>query len=236
MIQFQQYQNPTLDEELLTLNTLDKSFTIKVEKISEGNIDITITIPKSNITQNFLEIKEDLKFLLHIKKNFPIGTPHLYCLSQIFYPDLCDIRDILPDIIRKRWGKNRKYYHIKTIINKIPEFMNKYIEKRYSKEDNKNPLIGKFHLDTFYQNKHLLLFPHLFFDNVYEKVFFENSDLYSDEGRKLYICEGFILLFTETSIFQSENLNLIFYAAIKSLIHIKHYTESDIVEFTSNNK
>ena len=110
--------------------------------------------------------------------------------------------------------------------------MNKYIEKRYSKEDNKNPLIGKFHLDTFYQNKHLLLFPHLFFDNVYEKVFFENSDLYSDEGRKLYICEGFILLFTETSIFQSENLNLIFYAAIKSLIHIKHYTESDIVEFT----
>ena len=232
MIQFQQYQNPTLDEELLTLNTLDKSFIIKVEKISEGNIDITITIPKSNITQNFLEIKEDLKFLLHIKKNFPIGTPHLYCLSQIFYPDLCDIRDLLPDIIRKRWGKNRKYYHIKTIINKIPEFMNKYIEKRYSKEDNKNPLIGKFHLDTFYQNKHLLLFPHLFFDNVYEKVFFENSDLYSDEGRKLYICEGFILLFTETSIFQSENLNLIFYAAIKSLIHIKHYTESDIVEFT----
>ena len=232
MIQFQQYQNPTLDEELLTLNTLDKSFTIKVEKISEGNIDITIIIPKSNITQNFLEIKEDLKFLLHIKKNFPIGTPYLYCLSQIFYPDLCDIRDILPDIIRKRWGKNRKYYHIKTIINKIPEFMNKYIEKRYSKEDNKNPLIGKFHLDTFYQNKHLLLFPHLFFDNVYEKVFFENSDLYSDEGRKLYICEGFILLFTETSIFQSENLNLIFYAAIKSLIHIKHYTESDTVEFT----
>ena len=37
MIQFQQYQNPTLYEELLTLNTLDKSFTIKVEKISEGN-------------------------------------------------------------------------------------------------------------------------------------------------------------------------------------------------------
>ena len=32
MIQFQQYQNPTLDEELKILNSLDKSFTIKPEK------------------------------------------------------------------------------------------------------------------------------------------------------------------------------------------------------------
>ena len=65
-----------------------------------------------------------------------------------------------------------------------------------------------------------------------EKVFFENSELYSDEGRKLYICDTFFLLFIETSIFGNENLKLIFFAAIKSLIHIKHYTESDIVEFT----
>ena len=233
MIKFQQYQNPTLDEELLTLSSLDKSFSIKLEKKSDGNMDFYITIEKSNFSQKYLELKEDLKFLLHIKRNFPIGTPHLYCLSQIFYPDLCDIRDILPDIIKKRWGKNRKYYHIKTIIARIPEFIKKYIENNYSEENNdKHLIIGKFHLDSIYQNKHLLLFPHLFFDNVYEKVFFENSDLYSDEGRKLYICEGYFLLFIETSIFENANLKLIFYAAIKSLIHIKHYTESDIVEFT----
>ena len=236
MIQFQQYQNPTLDEEILSLSSLDKSFSIKAEKKSDGNMDFYITIEKSNFSHKYLEIKEDLKFLLYIKKNFPIGTPNLYCLSQIFYPDLCDIRDILPDIIKKRWGKNRKYYHIKTIIAKIPEFINKYLENNYSQENTNNntqhSLIGKFHLDSIYQNKHLLLFPHLFFDNVYEKVFFENSELYSDEGRKLYICEGYFLLFIETSIFESENLNLIFFAAIKSLIHIKHYTESDIVEFT----
>ena len=237
MIQFQlqQYQNPTLDEEISSLSSLDKSFSIKAEKYSDGNIDFYITIDKANFSQKYLEIKEDLKFLLHVKKNFPIGTPHLYFLSQIFYPDLCDIRDILPDIIKKRWGKNRKYFHIKTIIERIPEFIKKYIENNYSEENinnNKHYIIGKFHLDTIYQNKHLLLFPHLFFDNVYEKVFFENSELYSDEGRKLYICEGYFLLFIETSIFESENLNLIFFAAIKSLIHIKHYTESDIVEFT----
>ena len=234
MIQFQQYQNPTLDEELLHLSSLDQSFFVKIEKLSDGNIDINISIDKSNFPQKYLEIKEDLKFLLHIQKNFPIGRPYLFCLSKIFNPSLCDIRDLLEDLIGKRWGKNRKYYHIKTLISKIPEFIIKYIEKNYSEEktNHNNSIIGKFHLDSIYRNKHLLLFPHLFYDNVYEKVFYENSDLYSDEGRKLYICEGFFLLFVETGIFQSENLNLIFHAAIKSLAHIKHYTESDIVEFT----
>ena len=232
MIQFQQYQNPTLDEELISLGSLDKSIYIKIDKISDGSMDITITIDKSNFVQKCFEINEDLKFLLHIKRNFPIGAPNLYCLSKVFSPDLCDIRDLLSDVIGKRWGKNQKYYHIKTIISKIPNFINKYIENNYSGSNTSHLIVGKFHLDTIYQNKHLLLFPHLFFDNVYEKVFYENSDLYSDEGRKLYICEGFILLFVETSIFQSEYLNLVFYASIKSLIHIKHYTESDIVEFT----
>jgi len=96
----------------------------------------------------------------------------------------------------------------------------------------KHEIIGKFFLDSIYQNKNLLLFPHLFFDNVYEKVFYENSEQYSDEGRKLYINENFFLLFLETSIFENDNLKLIFFAAIKSLIHIKHYTATDIVEFT----
>ena len=232
MIQFQQYQNPTLDEELKVLNSLDKSFTIKPEKKSDGNIDLKIIIEKSVFSNKYIQINEDLKFLLYIKKNFPIGNPHLYCLSQIFFQD---IRDILPDLLNKRWGKNQKYYHIKTIIEKIPSFINNYIESNYSQDNNnknKNQIKGKFHLDQIYQNRHLMLFPHLFFDNVYEKVFFENSELYSDEGRKLYICEGYFLLFIETSIFVNENLKLIFFAAIKSLVHIKHYTESDIVEFT----
>ena len=189
MIQFQQNQNPTLEEEIKVLKTLDKSFTIKVEKKSDGNIDLKITIDKSlfsndNNNKNF-PIKEDLKFLFYIKKNFPIGNPNLYCLSQIFFQDLCDIRDILPDLLNKRWGKNKKYYHIKTIIEKIPPFINNYIEKNYSQENNNNnknklPITGKFHLDSIYQNRHLLLFPYLFFDNVYEKVFFENSELYSN--------------------------------------------------------
>ena len=134
MIQFQQYQNPTLDEELLTLSSLDKSFFIKIEKLSDGNIDITISIDKSNFPQKYLEINEDLKFLLHVQKNFPIGKPYLFCLSKIFSPSLFDIRDLLEDLLGKRWGKNRKYYHIKTIISKIPDFINKYIENNYSEE------------------------------------------------------------------------------------------------------
>ena len=73
---------------------------------------------------------------------------------------------------------------------------------------------------------------YLFYEDVYEKVYLENSDKYYDESRKLLISEGFFLLFVEKSLFESEKLRLIFYAAIKSLLHIKHYTASDIVEFT----
>ena len=229
----QESQNSTLDEEIIGLNSLDKSFLIKVEKLSNGNINLIASIHKSNFHQNYIEIKEDIKFLLYIKKNYPLSAPNLHCLSQFCYPDLCDIRDILEDVIGVKWGKNKKYYHLKTIISKIPEFIIEYIEKNYSDPNmKKHEIIGKFFLDSIYQNKNLLLFPHLFFDNVYEKVFYENSEQYSDEGRKLYINESFFLLFLETSIFENDNLKLIFFAAIKSLIHIKHYTATDIVEFT----
>ena len=76
------------------------------------------------------------------------------------------------------------------------------------------------------------MFPNLFFDNVYEKVYLENEDKYYDEGRKLLISDGFFLLFVGKNMFESDKLILAFYAAIKSLIHIKHYTSSDIVKFT----
>ena len=53
------------------------------------------------------------------------------------------------------WATNGKAVGIKTKIERIPEFIKKYIENNYSEENinnNKHYIIGKFHLDTIYQN------------------------------------------------------------------------------------
>ena len=221
-------QKTSLDEELQALSSLDKSFTISVSQLPGNNLKINITLDKSLIKQNYIEIKDNLEFIFYIKKNHPISPPHLYCISKFIYPEIADPRDLLEEVIEEKWGTNKKYYHLKTIIKKIPQFIIDYIEDIQTQHF----YIGKYYLDCIYENKLLNLFPNLFFDNVYEKVYLENSDKYYDESRKLLISEGFFLLFVEKSIFESEKLRLIFYAAIKSLLHIKHYTASDIVEFT----
>ena len=221
-------QNSNLDEEFQALSSLDKTFTISIEQLPGNNININITIDKSAITQKYIEIKENIKFLFFIKKNHPVAKPNLYCLSKFCYPEICDPRDLLEEVIDQPWGKDKKYYRLKTIIKKLPQFIADYIEDIQSQHF----YIGKFYLDSIYDNKLLVLFPNLFFDNVYEKVYLENVDKYYDEGRKLLISDGFFLLFVEKNMFESDKLILAFYAEIKSLIHIKHYTASDIVEFT----
>ena len=221
-------QNSALDKELQALSSLDKLFTISISQLPANNLKVDITLDKSLIKQKYIEIKDNLKFILYIKKNHPLSAPHLYCLSKFIYPEIADPRDLLEEVIEEKWGINKKYYHLKTIVKKIPQFIIDYIEDIQTQHF----YIGKYYLDCIYDNKLLNLFPNLFFEDVYEKVYLENSDKYYDESRKLLISEGFFLLFVEKSIFESEKLRLIFYAAIKSLMHIKHYTASDIVELT----
>ena len=221
-------QNTDLDEELQALSSLDKNYTISIEQLPGNNIKVNILIDKSLINQQYIELKENLHFLFYIKKNHPISAPHLYCLTKFSYPEISDPRDLLEEITEEPWGHNKKYFHLKTIVKRIPKFIIDYIEDTQTQYF----YIGKYYLDSIYENKLLNLFPNLFFEDVYEKVYLENNDRYYDEKRKLLISEGFFLLFIEKSIFESDKLRLIFYAAIKSLVHIKHYTSSDIVEFT----
>ena len=221
-------ENISLDEELQALSSLDKSFNISIEQLSNNNINVTIEIDKSALTQKYIELKENIKFLLCLKKNHPKSKPNLYCLSKFCYPELCDPRDLLEDLLEEPWGKDKRYHRLKNIIKNLPQFILDYIEDIQTQHF----YIGKYYLDSIYDNKLLNLFPNLFFDNVYEKVHLETSNTYNDEYRKLLISEGFFLLFVEKSMFEREKLRLIFFAAIKSLIHIKHFTASDIVEFT----
>ena len=218
----------TLDKEFQALSSLDKAFKVSIEQLSTKNIHLKITIDKSLIKQKYIELQEDLRFSLYVKKNYPKSAPRIYCLSKFGYPEICDPRDLLEEILDEKWGHNNKYYHLKTIIKKIPQFIIDYIE-----DIQENYFyIGKFFLDDIYEKKILNLFPTLYFNDIYEKIYLENSDRYYDEARKLFISDGFFLMFVENNMFEREQLRLIFHAAIKSLIHIKHYTSSDIIELT----
>ena len=218
----------TLDKEFQELSSLDKAFKVSIEQLSTKNIHLKITIDKSLIKQKYIELQEDLRFSLYVKKDYPKSAPRIYCLSKFGYPEICDPRDLLEEILDEKWGNNNKYYHLKTIIKKIPQFIIDYIE-----DIQENYFyIGKFFLDDIYEKKILNLFPTLYFNDIYEKIYLENSDRYYDEARKLFISDGFFLMFVENNMFEREQLRLIFHAAIKSLIHIKHYTSSDIIELT----
>jgi hypothetical protein len=73
-------QNSELDDEFQALSSLDKSFSISIEQLPGNNINIHITIDKSKITQNYLELKENLKFLLYVKKK-PSHSSSKFILS-----------------------------------------------------------------------------------------------------------------------------------------------------------
>ena len=210
-------------QEFETLKSLDTSFKLKMQKLQNNNFVILIEIDKSNI--NLKTLKENIQFFLFIKNKHPISHPTLYCLTKFCYPEICDARDLLDNILPEPWGKKNTYYPIKQIIEYIPNFINNYIKKPNSK-------IGKFYLDNIYENDLLSKFPSKYYNDVIEKVNFENSEIYYDQKRKLLITDGYFLLFIEKGTFDPDKMILIFWASINSLSHIKRYTESNIIVLT----
>ena len=91
-------------------------------------------------------------------------------------------------------------------------------------------IIGKYCLDNNYELNVLKLFPYLYFGNVVEIVAFGNDKKVYDEKRIIMITEGFILLFVEKSIFESQKLKLIFWGPINALSIIKQINNRNILE------
>ena len=212
-----------ISQEFETLKFLDKCFKLKMQKLQNNNFVIQIDIDKSKI--NIQNLKENIKFFLFIKNKHPISHPNLYCLTKFCNPEICDARDLLDDVLPEPWGKKATYYPIKQIIEYIPNFINNYLKKPNSK-------IGKFYLDNIYENDLLSKLPSKYYNEVIEKVYFENSEIYYDEPRKLFITDGYFLLFVEKGAFDNDKMILIFWASINSLSHIKRYTESNIIVLT----
>ena len=216
------------DNEIKELSNLEeKNIKVTVETISGYRNLIRINIDKSLINSNLIDKDEEIIFILLIKYNHPITAPILYCLTKFSVPELSDGRDFLEEVLSTQWIPKRKN-SLKKIINLIPNFINNYLQKISEKKDLK--IIGKYYLDNSYELNVLKLFPYLYFGDVIEIVAFGNDKRVYDEKRLIMITEGFILLFVEKSIFETQKLKLIFWGPINSLSLIKEINDRNVIE------
>ena len=216
------------DTEIKELSSLqEKKINITVETISGFRNIIKINIDKSLINSNLVDKDEEIIFILLIKYNHPISAPFLFCLTKFSVPELSDGRDYLEEVLANPWIPRRKN-SLKKIITLIPNFINNYLEKISKEKDLK--IIGKYYLDNNYELNILKSFPNLYFGEVMEIVAFGNDKKVYDEKRIIMITEGFILLFVEKGIFESQKLKLIFWGPISSLSIIKQISNRNVLE------
>ena len=215
------------------LYEIDQLSLIENEFIEIGDCEIPgyqksilITINKSIIENCKSDLNEDVEFILLIKYNHPKIAPSIFCITNFCYPEISDPRDLIDDIVGGPWKKNNK--SIKEIIELIPIFINNYTKKISDK--NFIPSIGKFYLDCTYELNIIKLFPYLCLDDVYEVVSLSNDKKSYLQKRKMMLTEGFVLLFIDNSIFETEKMKLIFFGSINSLSMIKQV--KDIIELS----
>ena len=216
------------DTEIKDLSSLqEKKINVSVETISGFRNLIKINIDKSLINSNLVDKDEEIIFILLIKFNHPLSAPILYCLTKFSVPELSDGRDYLEEVLANPWIPKRKN-SLKKLITLIPNFINNSLDKITKEKDLK--IIGKYYLDNNYELNILKLFPHLYFGEIIEIVAFGNDKKVYDDKRIIMITEGFILLFVEKGIFESQKLKLIFWGPISSLSIIKQISNRNVLE------
>lgn len=223
-------KSDNVEEELNDLKNIDENIKTEVKQIALKQILIIITINKSLITQNIIKIEDNIKFILLIRNGYPTTSPRLYCITRFCFPDLCDFRDLLENVIGQKWCDNDNDNHLKieNIINKIPLFVNDYLSKIPDLEYNKK--IGKYYLDSIYEIEILKYIPYFFCNYILEITYSNDQGDIEGEERKLMLTDKFFLLFNENNSLIKKEMRLIFIGSITSFTYIKELTLDKTVE------
>ena len=145
----------------------------KVSNYNKDCIELELSIPES-LTQS----QYPIKFLLIISMEFPKQEPELYCITKFSYPHIYDGRNLLDDVLKKKWKRN--VHSLDLIINRIPRFI---IEFNNSLEDGYLLLVGKYMIDHLYSLDKVKELP-IFHQNVKQdekvknKMLIEMDDKY----------------------------------------------------------
>ena len=226
--------SPELQNQLNELMTINKKIQIDSQLIERNQLILSITIDKSLINLPSFEPLDIIRFVLLIKPTYPTTPPLLYCISRFCLPELCDCRDLLEDTLQMKWDSTNCF--LKLIISQIPSFIQRYL-LYYNNNDNnstdlfaKRKFFGKYYLDSIYEITIIKYIPYLYFDVISEIVKIEEDENSMNiEDRKILITDNFVLLFCNKSLYELDQLKLVFIGPITSLIYIRQLITDGIV-------
>ena len=197
----------------LSLNNEKKDIIFLYSKpIKEEEYLLNINIKKDYLISKIdkkININNDILFVLHITHNFPINPPRLFCLTSLSHIgiEICDGRDILEEILGKKWENQ---VTLKEIILELPKFMKKMLKKK-----NNKLFFGKFILESEYEYNMLSKVPHYYFNSVDEVI---NRKTNKTAKRLLMITNLFFLVFEyKDGYFTYNDVKLLFWASIMSI-------------------
>ena len=226
--------SPELQNQLNELMTINKKIQIDSQLTERNQLILSITIDKSLINLPSFEPLDIIRFVLLIKPTYPTTPPLLYCISRFCLPELCDCRDLLEDTLQMKWDSTNCF--LKLIISQIPSFIQRYL-LYYNNNDNnstdlfaKRKFFGKYYLDSIYEITIIKYIPYLYFDVISEIVKIEEDENSMNiEDRKILITDNFVLLFCNKSLYELDQLKLVFIGPITSLIYIRQLITDGIV-------
>ena len=219
-----------IENQLKELSGIDKRIAIESQIITRNQLLIAITIDKSMINIESFEPLDIIRFVLLLKPDYPNTPPILYCLTRFCLPELCDGRDLLEDTLQMKWDSDNCF--LKLIISQIPSFIQRYLSYY---NNNKNEIVnrklfGRYYLDSIYELSIIKYIPYLYFD-VISEVFGnpEKKTKMKLEDRKILITDNFLLLFCNKSLYELDQLRLIFVGPITSLVHIRQLVKNGMI-------
>ena len=221
------YLPEEIENQLNELSGIDKRILIESQLINNNQLLLSITIDKSLINFQQLQPLDVVRFVLLLKPTYPNTPPLLYCITRFCVPELCDGRDFLEDALQMKWDPQSCF--LKLIISQIPSFIERYLS--YYNNNNgvgNRKMFGKYYLDSIYELTIIKYIPYLYFDVISEVVGNDGTNI-NLEDRKMLITDNFVLLFCNKSLYELDQLRLIFIGPITSLIHIRQLIKDGIV-------
>ena len=194
----------------------------KVLNYNKDYIELELSIPES-LTQS----QYPIKFLLKIAMIFPKEEPELYCITKFSYPHIFDGRNLLNDVLKKKWEND--IHNLDVIINRIPKFI---IEFNNSLEEGYLLLVGKYMINHIYS-----------LDRIKELPIFHKNVKQNERVKNKIIKKNKILTISDLSfcLYETESKHLAkltFQANLNELISIKRNTQENTITFfwKDNNK
>ena len=232
-------------------NPMDNNISHNNNKQNKSNIELItnevndifaeqVLIKKKNLTQkkdffeleitilkDMIQTEKDISLLIIIQYTYPQSEPEIYCLTEFCSPNICDGRNLLFDIIKKKW--QRKVHNLDYVINKLPGFFISFIESR---KKNKSFIVGRFELNKLYSLDRLKELP-IYFHLITHKE--KKSTFKSVKTHKIITISEISFCMYEIDNNNKGYCKLIFFADLKDLIGTKLESKKTEIEIKWKN-